>query len=73
MTTTNPGPIRLDCSSTGIVVWCAEHPYWRAFRFLKADAWDAACGHEELCHDADYHQRNARSKRAERARHTVHS
>lgn len=73
MATLNPSPIKLDCSSTLIVVHCTEHPWWRAGRFHKDEAWDAACAHEEREHEGDYHQRDARSERQRTARHAVHS
>jgi hypothetical protein len=73
MTTSTQSPIRLDCSQTLIVVNCIEHDWWRAARFHKDDAWDAACGHEEREHSGDYRQRNARAHRVERARHAAHS
>lgn len=61
--TTTTSPIKLDCSPSGIVIYCEQHDWWRAFRFHKDEAWDAACGHEEREHEGDYHQRNARSER----------
>jgi hypothetical protein len=64
-------PIKLDISTTGIVIWCQECDHWRAFRFLKEDAWDAACLHEELVHDEQRYQRDARDVRRHRARQTV--
>lgn len=62
-------PIHLDISSTGIVVYCLECPYWTAFRFHKEDAWAAAVVHEERTHPDRKEQRNAMFKRKERARH----
>lgn len=61
--------IRLDYSSTGIVIVCAECPWWSAFRFHKDDAWDAACAHEERVHPENNHQRDARHQRHARSRH----
>lgn len=55
--------IKLDTSSTGIVIACEECTWWSAFRFFKEDAWDVACRHEEDSHPADRHQRNAREQR----------
>ncbi len=66
-------PIRLDCSPCSVVVVCDTHPWWRAFRWTKADAWDAACLHEELEHDGDNRQRRARNQRRCAARHAAHS
>jgi hypothetical protein len=62
-------PIGLDCDPYGIVIYCTEHPWWRAFRFYKDEAWDAACAHEEREHTGDYRQRKARSERTRRAAH----
>ncbi|WP_270353443.1 hypothetical protein [Microbacterium testaceum] len=67
-TTTGPSPIQLDCSPHGIVVACADHPWWRAFRFHKEDAWTSACNHEEQEHGDDRRQRHARDVRRARAR-----
>lgn len=61
-------PIRLDCSRSGIVIVCAECPWWSAFRFNKSAAWDVACDHEERAHSEDRHQRDARDQRRDRAR-----
>ncbi|QDZ14768.1 hypothetical protein [Humibacter ginsenosidimutans] len=69
----NPSPIKLDCSAALIVIYCTEHPWWRASRFVKDDAWDAACAHEEREHTGDDRQRHARTVRQERARHAAHS
>lgn len=55
--------IKLDRSSTGIVIVCTECPWWAAFRFFKADAYEAACRHEERVHPDDRRQRDARDQR----------
>ena len=60
--------IKLDRSTTGIVVACDECTWWSAFRFWEEDAWDVACRHEEGSHPDDRHQRNAREQRRSRAR-----
>ncbi len=60
--------IKLDYSSTGIVIVCTDCEYWSAFRFFKDDAWDAACAHEERVHPEDRHQRDARDLRRHRVR-----
>lgn len=73
MTTSTLSPIGLDCSASLIVVYCSEHPWWRACRFHKDEAWDAACAHEEREHEGDYRQRNARTMRRTRIRHAAHS
>lgn len=61
-------PIRLDRSTTGIVIHCKEHPWWWSFRFHQEDAWDSACAHEKRDHPGDRSQRKAREKRRERAK-----
>ena len=63
--------IRLDVSSTGVVIYCAICAHWAAFRFTKTAAWDAACAHEELVHPDRREQRDARDQRAYEARHAV--
>lgn len=70
MPTTNASPIKLDCSESLIVIYCTEHPWWRACRFHKDEAWDSACGHEQREHPHDYRQRNAREQRVRRAVHS---
>ncbi|MDQ1169583.1 hypothetical protein QE392_001387 [Microbacterium proteolyticum] len=67
----NPSPIQLDCSPVGIVVACEEHPWWRAFRFHKEDAWNSACAHEEREHGDDRRQRHARDVRRARAKEAL--
>lgn len=64
-------PIRLDVSSTGVVIHCRECLHWAAFRFTKKDAWEVACAHEERVHPTLRHQRAARDTRAYKARHAV--
>lgn len=60
----NASPIRLDASPSIVVIACTEHPWWRAMRFTKEDAWEVACSHEEREHEGDYRQRKARDQRA---------
>lgn len=64
-------PIRLDVSTTGVVVYCAECGHWAAFRFTKIEAWDVACAHEERVHPDRREQRAAADQRAYEARHSV--
>lgn len=59
--------VKLDRSTSGIVIYCDEHPWWRAFRFLQDDAWEVACRHEEAEHPDDERQRTARRVRQHRA------
>lgn len=56
-------PIALDESASVIVVYCSEHPWWRACRFFRDEAQDAACAHEEREHPGDNHHREARRQR----------
>lgn len=60
--------IKLDRSTTGIVIACDQCPWWSAFRFFDTDAWDVACRHEEYQHPEDTHQRTARRVRQHRSR-----
>ncbi|WP_298041466.1 hypothetical protein, partial [uncultured Microbacterium sp.] len=62
-TNTSTSPIRLDESAAVIVIHCTEHPWWRAVRFYRDDAHDAACAHEEREHAGDVRQREARRLR----------
>lgn len=59
-------PIRLDESQSLIVIYCADHEWYRASRFHRDDALDAACGHEEREHPGDNRHRDARRLRASR-------
>lgn len=61
-------PIHLDISDVLIVIYCDDHPWWRACRFTLDAARDAACGHEERAHGDDRRQRMARYVRAHRER-----
>lgn len=61
-------PIRLDVSSTGVVIHCATCAHWAAFRFAKSDAWDVAIAHEERVHPEQRWQRDARDTRLAKAR-----
>lgn len=59
-------PIQLDESQTLIVIYCTEHDWYRASRFHREDALDAACGHEEREHPMDNRHRDARRVRTSR-------
>ncbi|HWL59297.1 MAG TPA: hypothetical protein VNQ48_00230 [Microbacteriaceae bacterium] len=54
-----PGLIRLDRSSTGIVVVCADCPHWSAFQFEQLAAWRSGAAHEERCHPDRFQARKA--------------
>ncbi len=56
-------PIALDESASVIVVYCTDHPWWRACRFFRDEAQDAACDHEEREHPMDNRHREARRQR----------
>ncbi|WP_262002221.1 hypothetical protein [Microbacterium sp. Mcb102] len=56
-------PIEHDESGGGIVTTCAEHPWWRPFRFYLDDALTAGCRHERDEHPGDYRQRDRYRKR----------
>lgn len=60
--------IKLDTSSTGVVIHCTTHTWYHAFRFTKEAAWDAACDHEAAEHPDETHQQTARRVRKHRAR-----
>lgn len=42
--------LSLDVGASGIVVVCADCPFWRAFRFTRKDAWLAGRDHEMRAH-----------------------
>ena len=56
-------PIRLDESRSVIVIYCEQHDWYRACRFHRDEALDAACGHEEREHPMDNRHREARRQR----------
>lgn len=56
-------PIRLDESKALIVIYCTDHDWYKASRFHRDEAYDAACDHEEREHPGDVRQRNARTHR----------
>ncbi|KNY07923.1 hypothetical protein [Microbacterium sp. GCS4] len=56
-------PIRLDESKSLIVIYCTEHDWYRASRFHRDEALDAACDHEEREHPGDQRHREARRLR----------
>lgn len=61
------GPIRLDRSSSGVVIVCELCPWWSAFRFTTSAADDCACAHEEGAHPELTHRRDARRDARRRA------
>lgn len=63
MSTQSKSPIHLDASAAVIVIYCDDHPWWRACRFHLDEARDAACAHEERDHTGDVRQREARRLR----------
>lgn len=56
-------PIRLDESKSLIVIYCDDHDWYKASRFHRDEAYDAACDHEEREHAGDQRQREARRLR----------
>lgn len=45
--------IKLDRSSTTVVIWCTEHTFWRAMRFDMAEGHKSAENHELLYHPGE--------------------
>ena len=60
--------IQFDESDHGIVIFCAVHQYWSAFRFFKPDARDVAVRHEQEKHPGEHHHRDLARQRARHAR-----
>lgn len=58
----NPSPIQSDASTGGIVSACADHEWWRSFRFFPEDAQMSRCRHEAAEHPGDYRQRDVYRK-----------
>lgn len=56
-------PIKLDASTSLIVVHCTEHDWYYSCRFHQDEAYDAACLHEEREHAWDNRHREARRQR----------
>lgn len=66
-------PIRLDESQTLIVIHCSDHEWYRASRFHRDEAQDAACDHEEREHPGDNRHRDARRLRLLRRVASAHT
>lgn len=45
--------IKLDRSTTTVVIWCTEHTFWRAMRFDMDEGHKSAENHELLYHPGD--------------------
>lgn len=54
--------IRLDCTRVTVVILCDECEFWRAMRFTKLEAWEAAAAHEKRTHPGAVQAQNALSK-----------
>lgn len=44
---------KIDRSSSGILILCAECPYWHSFRFVMIEAHNSAVAHEARVHPGD--------------------
>lgn len=53
-------PIKLDQSTTSVVVYCTDCGHWRAFAWTMPEAHESAVRHEKLVHPD--------SRKAEKAR-----
>ena len=60
-------PIKLDESTTSVVVYCTDCGHWRAFAWTMAEGHNAAVRHEQLVHPMVEQAAKAREKY--RARH----
>lgn len=58
-----PSPIHLDKSDRSVVIWCEEHPYWRALALDVAHARASAESHERNAHPELSHHADARRQR----------
>lgn len=52
-------PIRLDFTKETVVIVCDKCPHWRALRFDRETAWQAAAGHQSAAHPGDSQSRLA--------------
>ena len=51
--------IRLDFTKETVVIVCDKCPYWRALRFDRGTAWQAAADHEQIAHPGQLQARLA--------------
>jgi hypothetical protein len=65
--------IKLDPSTTSVVVTCTDCPYWYAFAWTRDDAELRAIAHEELVHPESHNMRDRAASRVttRRARASV--
>lgn len=61
--------IKLDISTTSVVVFCTDCGHWRAFAWTKTEGEAAAIRHEELVHPDSFAARNRAATRARVRRH----
>lgn len=66
MPTVPTSPIYLDESQAFILVKCHDHDWYNACRFIRDEAFAAACAHEAAEHPYDRRQRQAQRKRHDR-------
>lgn len=66
--------IKLDESTTSVVVYCTECGHWRAFAWTMGEAHQAAVRHEQLVHpDAQQAAKAADKWRSRNVRHAAES
>lgn len=66
--------IKLDKSSTSVVVLCTECPYWRGFGFDREHGWRVGAAHEKALHPEAKQQAQKALSHAQRdGRHAAHS
>lgn len=63
--------IKLDISTTSVVVFCTDCGHWRAFTWTMPEAHNAAVRHEQLVHPGEVQASNARDQY--RRRHAADS
>lgn len=61
-----PSMIRLERTSVGVTIACAECPYWNALAASMGAAHQSASSHEKRVHPGEYRARNAAKMYARR-------
>lgn len=66
--------IKLDKSSSSVVVLCTECPYWRGFGFDREHGWRVGAAHEKNLHpEAKQQAQKALGSAKRDTRHAAHS
>lgn len=54
--------IRVDSTTISTVVTCTQCPFWYAFRWTRAEGWEAGAAHESRMHPDSLNARRSRTR-----------